>query len=127
MHILRCKFVHTTSNISLQGATANFDHLSKLVLARLTMSVVVQERFREHVAVAEALRANYSSRDDLNRVHAVQQLETELSELCRRQEKGVQSVLRGDKGHLIMYAFERIAADCTVLTKAALLPPQIML
>jgi transcriptional regulator NrdR family protein len=67
------------------------------------MSVVIQDRFREHVAVAEALRANYSSKDDVNRIYAIQQLEIELSELCRRQENDIQATLRGDNScHLVM-------------------------
>lgn len=59
------------------------------------MAATVQERFREHVGVVEALRANYSSKDDLKSVHAVQQLEIELSELCSRRETDVQAVVKG--------------------------------
>ncbi|EIE27418.1 hypothetical protein COCSUDRAFT_64220 [Coccomyxa subellipsoidea C-169] len=58
------------------------------------MATAVQERFREHVNVVDALRANYSSRDDLNRVSAIQQLEAELSELCSRRETNVQAVVK---------------------------------
>lgn len=59
------------------------------------MAVAIQEWFKEHVCVVEALKANYSSRDDVNRVFAVQQLEAELSDLCSRREANVQAVVRG--------------------------------
>lgn len=59
------------------------------------MAVAIQERFKEHVCVVEALKANYSSRDDVNRVFAVQQLEAELSDLCSRREANVQAVVKG--------------------------------
>lgn len=62
---------------------------------KANMATAVQERFREHVNVVDALRANYSSRDDLNRVSAIQQLEAELSELCSRRETNVQAVVKG--------------------------------
>ncbi len=60
------------------------------------MALAIQERFKEHVCVVEALKANYSSRDDVNRVYAVQQLEAELSELCSRREATVQAVVKGE-------------------------------
>jgi hypothetical protein len=60
------------------------------------MANTVQERFREHVSVVDALKANYSSRDDVSRISAIQQLEAELSNLCSKRESNVQAVVKGD-------------------------------
>ena len=60
------------------------------------MAVVLQERFREHIGVVEALKASYCSRDDIDRVLTVQQLEDELLQLCRTREDTVQAILRGE-------------------------------
>ena len=59
------------------------------------MAVVLQERFREHIGVVDALKASYCSRDDIDRVHTVQQLEEELSQLCTAREADVQAIVRG--------------------------------
>ena len=65
------------------------------------MAVVLQERFREHVAVAEALKASYSSRDDIDRVQSIQQLEDELTQLCTSREADVLAIVKGKTpGHL---------------------------
>ena len=65
------------------------------------MAVVLQERFREHVAVAEALKASYSSRDDIDRLQAIQQLEDELAQLCTSREADVLAIVKGKTfGHL---------------------------
>ena len=60
------------------------------------MAVVLQERFREHVAVAEALKASYSSRDDIDRIHSIQQLEDDLAQLCTTREADVLAIVKGN-------------------------------
>ena len=55
----------------------------------------MQDRFREHLSVADVLKANYSSTDDIDRVDAINALENELRQLCCSREANVQATLRG--------------------------------
>ena len=55
----------------------------------------MQDRFREHVSVAEVLKANYGSTDDIERVEAIHTLEREIERLCCSREADVQTTLRG--------------------------------
>ena len=55
----------------------------------------MQDRFREHISVADVLKANYGSTDDIERVEAIYALESELEQLCLGREADVQATLRG--------------------------------
>ena len=55
----------------------------------------MQDRFREHISVAEVLKANYGSTDDIERVEAIYALESDIERLCCSREADVQSTLRG--------------------------------
>jgi len=55
----------------------------------------MQDRFREHISVADVLKANYGSTDDIERVEAIHALENEIQQLCCSREADVQATLRG--------------------------------
>ena len=55
----------------------------------------MQDSFREHLSVADVLKANYSSADDIDRVEAINALENELRQMCCSREANVQATLRG--------------------------------
>ena len=55
----------------------------------------MQDRFREHISVAEVLKANYGSTDDIERVEAIYALDSDIERLCCSREADVQSTLRG--------------------------------
>lgn len=59
------------------------------------MAGLMQDRFREHVSVAEVLKANYGSTDDIERVEAIHTLEQEIERLCCSREANVQTTLSG--------------------------------
>ncbi|CAK0785030.1 hypothetical protein CVIRNUC_008235 [Coccomyxa viridis] len=59
------------------------------------MAAIMQDKFREHLSVADVLKANYSSADDIDRVEAINALENELRQLCCSREANVQANLRG--------------------------------
>ena len=52
------------------------------------------DRFEEPLEVLEALKANYSAADDLEKVVAVHRLQEELAELCRVREDEVAGIVR---------------------------------
>ena len=58
------------------------------------MSGLMQDRFREHISVAEVLKANYGSTDDIERVEAIHALENEIERLCCSREADVHTSLR---------------------------------
>ncbi len=59
------------------------------------MAGLMQDRFREHISVADVLKANYGSTDDIERVEAIHALENEIQQLCCSREADVQATLRG--------------------------------
>ncbi len=59
------------------------------------MAGLMQDRFREHISVAEVLKANYGSTDDIERVEAIHALESDIERLCCSREADVQTTLRG--------------------------------
>jgi hypothetical protein len=79
------------------------------------MAVVLQERFREHIGVVEALKASYCSRDDVERVLTVQQLEDELQQLCRTREDTVQDIVRGEAAAILKSKTPGFADACCCL------------
>ena len=66
------------------------------------MAGLMQDRFREHFSVADVLKANYGSNDDIERVEAIHALENELEQLCCSRESDVQATLRGVSKHLVL-------------------------
>ena len=71
------------------------------------MAAIMQDRFREHLSVADVLKANYSSTDDIDRVEAISALENELRQMCCSREANVQATLRGLPVHLVLLSSVR--------------------
>ena len=74
----------------------------------------MQDRFREHLSVADVLKANYSSADDIDRVEAINALENELRQLCCSREANVQATLRGVPIHLALLFCLCVSPEHTV-------------
>ena len=90
------------SSARKESAIEQTQHLLKhLEQHNPVMAGLMQDRFREHISVAEVLKANYGSTDDIERVEAIHSLESEIERLCSSREADVQTTLRG-VSHLVL-------------------------